>query len=484
MKKGRFSYINALIVIAILTSTFLQIVWLKQLFVKQRHQLLDETEHLVRAASEANLYQVLTFGKTSSDRKRRIKKIFLSSQWEQLSVAANNMRAINGLDWDQAIAITDDSVSVKFNFTVTDHIAKPKRPYSVYHGSTREEIRKNDSLSVIAMKKNVMKALRSIGMTSGIYYRIYDAHNNKVIESNAPEKLKPAYVSRKYPFNLKDDYYYQLLVKDTFLLVVYQLRFYLISSLFMLLLTCAAFYVLIRFLRQQRLFAEAKSDFTNNMTHELKTPIASISVAFQAIKKFKLINDPAMLQSYLDIGEQELLRLNLMIEKVLNLDKVSNGGAGMQYQLFEVQAGLEQVINSMRLQLVNPDDVIVLNPSEEPCFVNGDKVHLTNIFSNIIENAIKYRRGALYLEIDCSCHQDKVVISFKDNGAGIEKKYHDSVFDRFFRVPTEGDIHDAAGFGLGLNYVKETVKKHGGSIRLKSALGKGSTFIITLPSAS
>lgn len=484
MKKGRLSYINALIVIAILTSTFLQIVWLKQLFVKQRHQLLDETEHLVRAASEANLYQVLTFGKTSNDRKRRIKKIFLSSQWEQLSVAANNMGTINGLDWDQAFAINDDSVNVKFNFTVTDHVAKPKTPHSVYHGSTQEEIRKNDSLSVIAMKKNVMKALRFIGMTSGTYYRIYDTRDNKVIESNAPETLKPEYVSRKYSFNLKHDYDYQLLVKDTFLLVVYQLRFYLISSLLMLLLTCAAFYVLIRFLRQQRLFAEAKSDFTNNMTHELKTPIASISVAFQAIKKFKLVNDPAMLQSYLDISEQELLRLNLMIEKVLNLDKVSNGETGMQYQLFEVQAGLEQVINSMRLQLVNPDDVIVLNPSEEPCFVNGDKVHLTNIFSNLIENAIKYRRGTLYLEIDCSCHQGKVMISFKDNGAGIEKKYHDNVFDRFFRVPTEGDIHDAAGFGLGLHYVKETVKKHGGSIRLKSILGKGSNFIITLPSAN
>ena len=475
---------NALIAIAIVMSTFLQIVWLKQLFVKQREQLLDETEHLVRAASEANLYQVLTFGKTSSNKKRRIKKIFLSSQWEQLRMAANNMRAISGLDWDQAIAINEDSVNVKLNFTVTDYKAKVKTPYIAPDGSTEEEIRKNDSLSVITMKIHVVSALQTIGITSGVYYKIYDSRNNKVIQCNAPEALKPEYVSRKYPFNLKHDYDYQLLVKDTFLLVFYRLRFYLISSVFMLLLTCAAFYVLIRFLHQQRLFAEAKSDFTNNMTHELKTPIASISVAFQAIKKFKLINDPEALQNYLDISEQELLRLNFMIEKVLKLDKGRNGAVDMQYQLFEVQAGLEQVINSMRLQLVNTDDVIVLNPSAEPLFINGDTVHLTNIFSNLIENAIKYRRGVLYLEIDCSYDQGKVIISFKDNGTGIKKIYHDNVFDRFFRVPTEGDIHDAGGFGLGLHYVKEIVKKHGGNIRLKSVVGKGSNFIITLPSAT
>jgi len=483
MKVGRLNFIYLLIAIAIIMSTVLQIIWLEQLYKKQRIQIFNELEHLVRSSAQANVYKVLAVGRTSLREKTRIKNLFLSPQWEQLYLAAGNMKSVKGLTWYHGIKIRHDSIHLRLDFTVTDHIQKPKTPVSVYTSPTDIDVKTNDSLSLISMKASVVKKLQMAGISSPAYFRIYRHGTSKIISSDAPAAVGRAYVSKRYSFNLEQNYDYQLLVTDIFSLVVYQLRFYLFSSVLMLFLICAAFYALVRLQLQQRLFATAKLNFTSNMTHELKTPIASISVALQAIKKFSLFNDPSTLQNYLDISETELQRLNMMIEKVLHLDQTDDPGPLLTYQLFEVQAGLEQVIDTMRLQLTNPADVIFLKPSAEPCFILGDTVFLTNIFSTLIENAIKYSRGALMLEIDCTLQRGKVIISFKDNGPGIEKMYQKKVFDRFFRVPARGDVHDVKGFGLGLHYVKEMVKQHGGDISLKSDAGKGCIFTVTLPSA-
>lgn len=485
MRKLKVKYTHVLIAFSLLVITGLQAIWLQQLFLAQRSQFVNELEGLVRNNTQANVYQVLTNSNgPNEDMKKRINKLFLSPQWDQLRTAANNMYAISGLRYVQSISTNIDSVAVNLNFSMTKHAAKPLRPVVVYTNSTKEEIWKNDSLSMIVMRKKIVTDLKSIGINSKTYYTLYDPYNKVISVADSPSGLKPEYVSRKYAFNLQHDYDYQLIVPHIFSVVLYRMRYYLASSILMIMLTCAAFYVLVRLLRKQRMYSEAKSDFTSNMTHELKTPISTISVALESIKKYKMINDPETLEKFLDISELELQRLNRMIEKVLNIDKAESQELQLHMQLFEVQSGLADVISSMKLQLTDPAGTIILHPTDEPYFVNGDAVHLTNIFYSMIENAIKYSKGVLCLEINCSLLHSNVMISFKDNGPGIDKIYQDNVFDRFFRVPSKGEVHDVRGFGLGLYYVKQITEKHGGSIALRSDLGKGSNFIISLPSAT
>ena len=139
----------------------------------------------------------------------------------------------------------------------------------------------------------------------------------------------------------------------------------------------------------------------------------------------------------------------------------------------------------MRLQIENAGAELTWHPLEKPCFVTGDPVHLTNVFYNLIENALKYGGKGVKLTVSCSLNAREVAISFKDNGPGIAGIYHDRVFERFFRVPAgTTDVHNVKGTGLGLNYVQQMVEKHGGHIKLISEPGKGSNFIINLPLAS
>jgi signal transduction histidine kinase len=217
------------------------------------------------------------------------------------------------------------------------------------------------------------------------------------------------------------------------------------------------------------------------MTHELKTPVAVIEAALDAITRYELSRDPAKLENYVDISKAQLKRLNLMIDKVLNLDQLDNGAIKLRPELFDVQQGLKSVVTSMRLRKGNSAARINYIPADTPCFVDGDPVHLTNVFYNLIDNALKYGGSPAVITVSCSCDAEQVHISIKDNGPGIAKIYRERVFERFFRVPDHPDIHNVKGSGLGLHYVRQIIEKHQGKVQVQSEVGKGSNFIIDLP---
>ena len=149
-----------------------------------------------------------------------------------------------------------------------------------------------------------------------------------------------------------------------------------------------------------------------------------------------------------------------MIDKVLNLEQLDNGQERLRTELFDVQEGLAKVISSMRVQVEKAGAIINFTPFAIPCFVSGDPVHLSNVFFNLIENALKYGSSHVKLDILCSVSAHEVKITFRDNGPGITKIYHRRIFERFFRVPAlSADIHNVNGIGLGLNYVKHIVEK-------------------------
>ena len=485
MKWFKAKYTYLLIVLSLLVSTGLQLVWLQQLFVAQQKQLLEEIEHMVSMTAQTNLYYSIN-SFTDPGNRKQIKQLFLSPQWEQLRRAFDNMR-IEGIRSSFSISIEDDSTAVNMAFSLKDtpNRRRPHKPVTRNTGMTAAQLLAGDSLSLIEMKKNVTTGLKAMGIGSGIYHTIYSYQDTaKVFKTNLPKDITPKYTSNKYLYNIQNLYRYQLAVPHINSVVWYRMRYYLASSVLMVLLTCTAFYFILRLLRKQQLYADAKADFTSNMTHEFKTPIATVSVALESIVKYKLINNPETLQNYLDISQHELRRLDLMVEKVLNISKGDEAEQPLKLELYDVQSGLQQVISSMKLQLLNSQANIRFKPSAEPCFVFGDPVHLTNVFYNLIDNAIKYAGSNLELEINCTCDTADITVDVIDNGPGIDKIYHQNIFERFYRVPVKSNTHDIKGSGLGLHYVKQMVEKHGGSIKLKSEPGQGAHFIITLPAAS
>ncbi len=231
--------------------------------------------------------------------------------------------------------------------------------------------------------------------------------------------------------------------------------------------------------RQKRL-SEIKSDFVSNMTHELKTPISTISLASQ------MLNDPSIPDenkriAYLGgvIGE-ESKRLGLQVEKVLQMAIFEKTKLKLKLKEVDVHQVIEKVACSFSIQLQNANGQLFkqLNAHNPICI--ADEIHVTNVVNNLLDNAVKYRNGNPQIEISTKNANKGIILEIKDNGIGISREDQKRIFDQFYRVPT-GNVHNVKGFGLGLCYVKKIAEEHGGRIWIDSTLGKGSVFSLFLP---
>jgi two-component system phosphate regulon sensor histidine kinase PhoR len=251
-------------------------------------------------------------------------------------------------------------------------------------------------------------------------------------------------------------------------------------SLFLVGITVVSFVLLYRNLIKQRRLAELKNEFISNVTHELKTPIATVGVAIEALKNFNAIHDPQRTKEYLDISQNELHRLSLLVDKVLKLSMFEKQEMELKKEQFDCKQLTEEVMNSMKLQFEKYHAKIKLNTEGENFIVEADKLHITSVIYNLLDNALKYSKENPVIDVDLKSHPDFIEFSVSDNGIGIAPAYKEKVFDKFFRVPT-GDKHNIKGYGLGLSYVSEVIKRHHGNINVESELGKGSIFTAKLP---
>lgn len=479
---NRYAY--PLVIFAILISGALQFAWLNQLFLAQRLQVKLDLERMVADAAKMNSYMSVVPG---HEGKGNFKDFFLSPEWLQFSQAYTNMRYKIGSRWDDHY--NGDSTILNISLRFRNEKTPGKHPHRIVRfdfGEPLQVTSAKDKRDMVSMDSLVRSKIIESGFSLPAYGAIRGYNDNQISNGVAADKIKnAAFVSQQYAYNLKFFHTYQLVVPEIDGLVLYRMRYYLISSCLMLLLTGAVFLFILRLMYNQRLYAQARLSFTSNMTHELKTPVATVAIALESIIENKLENDPVTLRNYLEISRSELKRLNLMIDKVLNIEQLDNGQDRLRAELFDVQLCLQEVIGSMQLQLKNASASINWQPMEEPCFVSGDPVHLTNVFYNLIENAIKYGGKGVTIRVSCKQILEEVVISFKDNGPGIASAYQERVFDRYFRIPAGAtDVHNVKGTGLGLNYVKQIVEKHGGRITLSSEPGAGSNFVIHLPATA
>jgi len=238
-------------------------------------------------------------------------------------------------------------------------------------------------------------------------------------------------------------------------------------------------YVITTVFRQKKL-SEIKNDFINNMTHEFKTPISTISLACQALGDKDIVKNQAVYETYVSIIDEENNRLSGMAERILQSARLQKGEINLKFEQINIHDILQDVIQKGQLQVAKKGGKITLELGANDHLIEADRVHITNIIFNLLDNAIKYTPWAPIIMIKTRNISQGILISIIDNGIGISKSNQKKVFDKLYRVPT-GNVHNVKGFGLGLSYVKSVVEKHKGKITLDSELKKGSTFNIYLP---
>jgi len=252
-----------------------------------------------------------------------------------------------------------------------------------------------------------------------------------------------------------------------------------IFSLLLLGITILAFVMLYRNLVRQRRLGEIKNEFISNISHELKTPVATVGVAIEALKSFNAIQDPQRTKEYLDISTNELQRLSLLIDKVLKLSLFEKKEIELSYEDINLKEIVEEVLLSLKLQFEKHQAVVTLDSTGD-LHLKGDRLHLQSVVFNLLDNALKYGKEKPVIHIELIEKENEIVFTIQDNGIGIAPEYREKVFEKFFRVP-HGNTHNAKGYGLGLSYVAQVIQKHKGSITVQSHLGSETTFIIHLP---
>lgn len=242
----------------------------------------------------------------------------------------------------------------------------------------------------------------------------------------------------------------------------------------------SAFALTVRTLFNQKKLSEIKSDFINNMTHELKTPLATISLAIDALTNEKVIHDSDKVRYYSGMIKDENKRMNKQVEKILQAARIEKQDIKLNLQRLNAHDIINKVADNLALQIQEKNGTLSLTLNADKHVIEADEVHFSNIIFNLLDNAIKYSNDNLHIDVSTSVTNGMLAIKIKDNGIGMNRETQARVFEKFYRAHT-GNIHNVKGFGLGLSYVKATVEAHQGKVTVDSTLGKGSTFIVMLP---
>ncbi len=254
----------------------------------------------------------------------------------------------------------------------------------------------------------------------------------------------------------------------------------LLSSVAFTIIVIAAFFLTVKTIINQRNLSKIKNDFINNMTHELKTPLATISLAVDALQNSKVQSNIEKSTYFSGIIREENKRMNKHVETILQAALMDKKELKLNFMPVHAHVVIEKVLNGFKLQLDEKSAVAELHLNAKNDLVNADEVHFTNLINNLIDNAVKYSKENLHLHITTHCTTRYLAIQVQDNGIGMSKETVKRIFEKFYRAHT-GNVHNVKGFGLGMSYVKQVVDAHKGKIKVESTMGKGSTFTVDIP---
>jgi len=344
----------------------------------------------------------------------------------------------------------------------------------------------NERVDSTKLDSLLQHELRAKGIHAKYYFAVFNKLHQPEIISKAATPYQDSFLTEGYKVQLfpndpiSDPNYLAIWFPDQ--------RRYLISSMWMMLATSAILLLVIMFLfsysigtiyRQKKL-SDVKNDFINNMTHELKTPIATISLACEALNDADMRKSENVLGKYVGMINEENKRLGVLVENVLRTAIFEQGEMQLRIQKINIHSVIEQVIRNIEIQIIKKNGSLIKHLDASNPVIEGDQLHITNVVYNLIDNAVKYSATIPVVDIFTRDEMDGIAIAFRDNGIGISRENQRKVFDKLYRVPT-GNVHNVKGFGLGLSYVKGVIEKHRGTVDVESELKKGSTFTIHIP---
>ena len=330
-------------------------------------------------------------------------------------------------------------------------------------------------LNKTSINKLILAALKQKNIEIEYDYLLLDKEKNSIVVSNTDDNkiLKSKFSISLFQNDMIDSdlvLYLDFPSRESYFRDnnIYGLTF---SFLFIILIALSFYYVIIKAFQLKKL-SDIKNDFIDNMTHELKTPISTISLACEA-----MIDTKDKKVDYVNIIDEENKRLGSQVERVLNIARTEKETYKLDRYPVNIHDIIHESVNIFKFKVEKKDGKIIEKLNANSPIIKGNKDHLINVFNNLIENAYKYSDEKPIIIIESSNNSSSLEISIKDNGIGIKKSNIDKIFDKFYREP-QGNIHNVKGFGLGLSYVKNIVNKLGASILVKSKYGSGSTFTL------
>lgn len=359
----------------------------------------------------------------------------------------------------------------------TVYVGKDTKAFQLQHFTTQgwfttEEIQ--DIISSV-LKENNIKSPFEFCIVNIYKYPVFASPGFKILD-----------VASSFSISLADDNssmtpeMLYLSIPEDKSTVIREMAWMIVASVVFTTIIILAFFVTVRTLFNQRNLSEIKSDFINNMTHELKTPLATISLAIDALTNEKVIHDVDKIRIYSSMIKEENKRMNKQVEKILQAARLEKEEIKLNLQTLDAHEIIGKVAQNLALQVQEKNGRLDLKLNAPNHKIEADEVHFSNIIFNLLDNAMKYSAGAPIIEVETlSQGSNTLAIRIKDNGIGMDKETQARIFEKFYRAHT-GNLHNVKGFGLGLSYVKAIVEAHEGKIKVESTPGKGSTFTISL----
>jgi len=468
-----------------------QVYWIRKLYGEETSNFKKTTDIIFRDAMYR--LQVQRFaGDTLALRGELNDNLFMAD-------FISSVEKIKGGDsLKQKLVISMDSHTEKVGST-EERGKKTDRDTVVYMSSKQDDIPPPFMDQLLLRNKNLSDSIPVTAVDSiyrimlskeGINVKFDIVKTNPALiasDSGAAKRFtikidepRGAFATKRVPVGLLNPVFYRAEFTDPGLYVIKKMSMQLLLSVLLIALTILSFVFIYRSLLAQKRLTDIKNEFIGNITHELKTPIATVSVAIEAMKNFNALQSPERTKEYLGIAGLELNRLSLLVDKVLRLSMFEKQQLEMKYEWFDLKDLVKEVTGSMQLQFEKSGASVKLDFTGEDFSLMADRMHISSVLYNLFDNALKYSKGNPAIEIVVEAGENDMQLMVKDNGIGIPAMYKEKIFDKFFRVP-HGDKHNVKGYGLGLSYVAHIVAEHKGQVNVESEEGKGTTFIIKLP---
>lgn len=497
----RFKYISASVIVILIFLAAVQLLWLREMYSAK----LADFNYIVKSAITDAAYENYVereYVKQDEAFKKQIQDaIFNESVGDIKSIEVVN----RGDDGKMIISvdkkIPNSNATQKTNITLTLLETPDKDDFNRFNqalltklreqgvfSSFRSSLLNNENDTVLFTKDIVPDSTKKLSSDLLKFVTNYvrvdkrpAAKRNILVFSNTGGVMLGGKGSSALSAADKETYYYKIEIENPFNNTLKEIAGIIISSVLIIVVIGLMFLYLLKTIIRQKRLEEMKDDFTHNITHELKTPVAVAYAANDALLNYNADEDPQKRKRYLAVISTQLKALEAMIERILLLTKEKERGMQLNKEQFNLPELVEEIKEEMLCHSENTDKAVEIHTKTENCSnITADRFHLKNMLLNLVENSLKYSGSSVKIEIACSIENGKLKIIVADNGNGISQGAIKYIFDKYYRE-SSGDLYNVKGVGLGLYYVKMVVAAHGGTINVESHYKKGTTFKINIP---